>query len=867
MANLVPQNEWSDVRQLEKTDVAIAGPNGTMNEQAQALLNRTEHINLNKADNRSIAVKFLLANEIGLTKWTEFTKPPYTTQQYEQAYNNGVNLAIAVKEAYAAGYSKVILERGKYPFCYQNLTGSSLANNVTSNCILDGLDNFELDFNNSSLFVIFDSNNRSPYDLGTTLAPYQLPGAMIMFKNNTNLTVKRAFIRGDQYMRTWVTNENNTEQTYGFNILDNNINIKFEELSFTGFRGDGISGSPKGASVGSLDVWYSGGVDASGNDIVEVGSYRSGKLDLNGKTILRNAVQINTTGYLRSADFRNDQLAVFFYDTNGVFQSSEKCYQTEFVYLPKNCRYVQFVAFNDERTDATVGYGNWVFLASGNSDGALINRCKFYENHRGGISNLCANTTINDCDFYDNGGGKQGFPNYGDVTRYAINFEDSYVTRLTVTNCRINNHVQAILCNARYLFVANNKITNIKFSGTSCYGTFYTVVTGNTFNDVGALFSISSASTYKKRMVTFSNNNIMRSELYGDMSSINNLFVNISNNIFLESRVSLIGNGQNLVFNNNTLKEISRYYVDVFVVKNALSAVGNVALRNNPKLKGEFAYAGLNATLSDNNYLYLTYSDLSVNRAAAVGESIGINGLTIESLSKTFALTLRAKTTGWETHVDNIFATYCTFKSTILGIGKADFTITAFVDMQAKINNCTFTNGAYASYTRTNETQSTSSATIVFESCVFDLTDGTKVFNISHQLSGTLTVTFINCTFKSSTVKSLQLVSGALSNVTSKLINCKLVNVTNTDTITTVQGQAKVTYDPQSLAAGAVQSTTVTLAGAVVGDAVVCSFSLALNGTRMWAEVTAANTVTVYHQNTTSGAVDIGSGTLTVKLI
>ena len=41
MANLVPQNEWSDVRQLEKTDVAIAGAGGTMNQQAQALLNRT----------------------------------------------------------------------------------------------------------------------------------------------------------------------------------------------------------------------------------------------------------------------------------------------------------------------------------------------------------------------------------------------------------------------------------------------------------------------------------------------------------------------------------------------------------------------------------------------------------------------------------------------------------------------------------------------------------------------------------------------------------------------------------------------------------------------------------------------------------
>lgn len=41
MVNLIPQDEWSDVRQLEKTDVAIAGAGGTMNQQAQALLNRT----------------------------------------------------------------------------------------------------------------------------------------------------------------------------------------------------------------------------------------------------------------------------------------------------------------------------------------------------------------------------------------------------------------------------------------------------------------------------------------------------------------------------------------------------------------------------------------------------------------------------------------------------------------------------------------------------------------------------------------------------------------------------------------------------------------------------------------------------------
>ena len=78
---------------------------------------------------------------------------------------------------------------------------------------------------------------------------------------------------------------------------------------------------------------------------------------------------------------------------------------------------------------------------------------------------------------------------------------------------------------------------------------------------------------------------------------------------------------------------------------------------------------------------------------------------------------------------------------------------------------------------------------------------------------------------------------------------------------------ATATYDPPSLAAAAQQSTTVTLTRAKLGDAVAVSFNKALNGTRMWGEVTAADTVTVYHRNDTGAAVDIASGTLTVKIV
>lgn len=78
---------------------------------------------------------------------------------------------------------------------------------------------------------------------------------------------------------------------------------------------------------------------------------------------------------------------------------------------------------------------------------------------------------------------------------------------------------------------------------------------------------------------------------------------------------------------------------------------------------------------------------------------------------------------------------------------------------------------------------------------------------------------------------------------------------------------ATVTYDPPSLATATQQSTTVALTGAKMGDAVTVSFSNPLQGTRMWGEVTATNTVTVYHRNDTGAAVDLASGTLTVKIV
>lgn len=76
-----------------------------------------------------------------------------------------------------------------------------------------------------------------------------------------------------------------------------------------------------------------------------------------------------------------------------------------------------------------------------------------------------------------------------------------------------------------------------------------------------------------------------------------------------------------------------------------------------------------------------------------------------------------------------------------------------------------------------------------------------------------------------------------------------------------------VTYNPPSIAAGAVETTTVTLTGAVVGDIVQAAFSRYNADIEISAVVSAPDTVLVKFKNISAASIDLVSGTLKVKII
>lgn len=79
--------------------------------------------------------------------------------------------------------------------------------------------------------------------------------------------------------------------------------------------------------------------------------------------------------------------------------------------------------------------------------------------------------------------------------------------------------------------------------------------------------------------------------------------------------------------------------------------------------------------------------------------------------------------------------------------------------------------------------------------------------------------------------------------------------------------RASVTFDPPNTNSNTNAATTVTCYGAALGDRVTVGFSVSVNtGYQLTAHVSSGGTVTVLFRNTTGGAVDLASGTLSVEV-
>ena len=86
----------------------------------------------------------------------------------------------------------------------------------------------------------------------------------------------------------------------------------------------------------------------------------------------------------------------------------------------------------------------------------------------------------------------------------------------------------------------------------------------------------------------------------------------------------------------------------------------------------------------------------------------------------------------------------------------------------------------------------------------------------------------------------------------------------NAQTVISLTGSG--VYDPPNLNAGISVITTIAVPGSALGDIVSPAFSIALQGIEMSAWVSVAGTVSIKFNNTTAGAIDLASGTISLLL-
>lgn len=78
--------------------------------------------------------------------------------------------------------------------------------------------------------------------------------------------------------------------------------------------------------------------------------------------------------------------------------------------------------------------------------------------------------------------------------------------------------------------------------------------------------------------------------------------------------------------------------------------------------------------------------------------------------------------------------------------------------------------------------------------------------------------------------------------------------------------EADAAYDWPSIASGGTAQATVTVSGVKLGDFAVASTNPTNAGLILTAQVTAADSITVTAQNISGGAIDLGAGTVRVRI-
>lgn len=730
-----------------------------------------------KLNSGNSGLKYLTATDVGLVSTVSSEdSSPFTAQEYLDARNNGINLAAAIKQADAEGYSGIVLEKGNYPLTSNagSSTDASGSNGYSS--FIDGISDMTLDFNGATFYLLYDSLNRSPYD--TTANPiYQLGVKMLVFQTCKNITIKNLELKGDNYMRSWVAGEENDIGCYGIAQQVDCQNFKIDNYTGHGFRCEPLAVSFKGYNDMTLPTWASGGIDASGNDIVEAGSYSTPFRALDG-TIVDNSISIVGWGFTREIQWRDSLVKISYYESDDTFIMSEWTVQNKLNYLPDNAAKIRITAYGDERTDPTVSYNNCA-VTSGTPRNLEVVHSKFYNNMRGGIAGAANNTIVRNCVFHTIGDvitTKFGWLAYTDTTQFGINVEDGMPDFLTIDGCRFENTVHAFLTPACQTLTYRNNISIDMEYDSSVLNCKVANITGNSFYGNDGVFGglgVEQRLTFSERTAHISDNLFMHSNFSAyTVEGNNNNTIHVEGNKYIDSKVILEGN---VISTNNYHNDYTRAFqspieaIDIIKFDDIVEEVLDLS---------DWEEYKINTRNNDSRAIINVRSNQM---------RIGIAGsLNIPSIHFKGEGSSRQISSPWDTgSVLEQSYNGTRFENLVVSLGDAipiatlpDLTINYndvdFIDSELRLNRRSTSDGGILTYN--------------FNNCLFDFTNSPNLRLLNNTYSnvgGQVILNFNNCRFISETPKTIDIADNvAVVGLEINLTGCDTDNITLTFDVT-----------------------------------------------------------------------------------
>ena len=391
--------------------------------------------------------------------------PPFTANEYTIAYNNGLLIHNTIQQ-HCNEYKTFVIDTGSYPVCYQYNDGTGrTANGI--HYIFNLADNVKLDMQGAELWVMYDSDNKSPYDNRTgTINTYQFGGVVVGLANVRDVEICNGKITGERELRSFTNSvENRVENTTGINMLRCCFNVHVHDMDINSFMADSINAnSIYGESGGyyeavpiTMETLNANGTIGKADtiwahtDMTEIPNECIGVPVYIWTGIGYNYVMSNHLG-----------MFIYLYDEDETFITYMAVDQSEPFVIKEKLGAKKFRLYIGTGTTTTsISYR----LTTECSNKVLIEDCKITNNQRGGISNMPISTVIQRCMFDNCGYGSYGGkPTFFDSTRYCIDIEDIASQDLTVRDCKFTNSFHGILSGAINAVYDGNTFVNMHSS-------------------------------------------------------------------------------------------------------------------------------------------------------------------------------------------------------------------------------------------------------------------------------------------------------------------------------------------------------------------------------------------------------------------